>query len=569
MGKVVTRAGDDTSFSWTDERLAIASSSSRNLPFRTMNSSPSARALHDVPVRQPRQTPLAPALVVNTPDGPTVRPVPLLLAEGAKRALHAHAVRDTARAAVLLSADVAVLLGARVLLRALFEVPAVALTATAVTSRVPLESSSSWLAHLHWLLAASDAKAIVAMVLGLAFAGAYRPGDHRRSASVLILGVCVGVLLNGWENLWHVPDAIPVVAAGALVMGLSLYAARVSLDRVVQATRRAWDTPRRALVVGKPWAAREAMESSAFPKSRAFTVLGGIDADASVGESAAEGLLGTLAEMPRMLVDEGVETVILAGSLPHETYRKVVHMADAAGCAVFAIPTTSSLRGFDPELEWYGGEAMIRLSHPGSIAWQMAAKRALDVLGSGIGLLVLAPLFAVIALAIKVTSPGPVFFSQERVGRLGKTFRIYKFRSMVVDAEARKAELMAESVYDSPHLFKVVSDPRITPLGAILRKTSLDELPQLWNVFIGDMSLVGPRPPLPSEVAEYDEHHTVRLSARPGITGPWQVSGRNGITDFETVVELEKEYLRSWSFWQDVGILCRTVPAVVLGRGAC
>jgi exopolysaccharide biosynthesis polyprenyl glycosylphosphotransferase len=567
MGKVVTRAGDDTSFGWTDERLAIASSAPRNLPFRTMNSSASARALHDVPVRQPRQTPLAPALVVNTPDGPTVRPVPLLLAEGAKKALHAHAVRDAARAAVLLSADVAVLLGARVLLRALFEVPAVALTATAVTSRVPLESSSSWLAHLHWLLAASDAKAIVAMVLGLAFAGAYRPGDHRRSASVLILGVCVGVLLNGWENLWHVPDAIPVVAAGALAMGLSLYAARVSLDRVVQATRRAWDTPRRALVVGQPWATQEAMQSSAFPKSRAFTVLGGIDASAERGKVAAEGMLGTLADMPRLLVEEGVETVILAGALPHDTYRNVVHMADAAGCAVFALPTAESLRGFDPELEWYGGEALIRLSHPGSLAWQMAAKRALDIIGSGMGLLVLAPLFAAIALAIRVSSPGPVMFTQLRFGRGGRMFKIYKFRTMVVDAEERKKELAAQNSYDSAHMFKIARDPRITRIGAFLRKTSLDELPQLLNVFKGDMSLVGPRP-LPSEGVEYDEHHTARLAVRPGITGPWQVSGRNQITDFEQVVALEVEYLRAWSFWRDVEILARTVPAVLIGRGA-
>src|SRR5690606_26063332 len=150
-----------------------------------------------------------------------------------------------------------------------------------------------------------------------------------------------------------------------------------------------------------------------FPKSRAFTVLGGIDTAAERGKDAAEGMLGTLVDMPRVLVDEGVESVILAGALPHETYRKVVHMADAAGCAVFALPSTESLRGFDPELEWYGGEAMIRLSHPGAIAWQMAAKRALDVVGSGIGLLVLAPLFAAIAVAIRLTSPGPVFFTQE------------------------------------------------------------------------------------------------------------------------------------------------------------
>src|SRR5690606_27461287 len=212
-----------------------------------MNSSATAGGPAELPLRQTRLTPLAPSLVVNTPDGQTVRPVPLLLAQGAKKALRAHAVRDMARAAVLLGTDVAVLLGVRVLLRALFEVPAIALTATAVASRVPLESSASWLAHVQWLLSASDGKAIVAMVLGLAFAGVYRPGDHRRSASLLILGVSVGVLLNGWENLWQVPNAIPVTALGAVFMGLVLTAARIGLDSVISATRNSWDTPRRAL----------------------------------------------------------------------------------------------------------------------------------------------------------------------------------------------------------------------------------------------------------------------------------------------------------------------------------
>src|SRR5690606_6715382 len=138
----------------------------------------------------------------------------------------------------------------------------------------------------------------------------------------------------------------------------------------------------------------------------------------------------------------------------------------------------------------------------------------LDVVGAGVGLLVLSPLLAAIALAIRFSSPGAAMFTQERFGRGGRLFRIYKFRTMVADADARKKELVSQSVYDSPHMFKMERDPRITRVGAFLRKTSLDELPQLWNVLIGDMSLVGPRP-LPSEGAMYDEHHTVRLSVRP------------------------------------------------------
>jgi len=173
-----------------------------------------------------------------------------------------------------------------------------------------------------------------------------------------------------------------------------------------------------------------------------------------------------------------------------------------------------------------------------------------------------------VAVLLKFDSPGPVFFRQNRVGRGGGLFKIFKFRTMVAGADERREELQQQSIYTDRRLFKIVDDPRVTRLGSLLRRTSLDELPQLYNVLKGDMSLVGPRPPLPSEVALYESHHYARFDVKPGITGPWQVNGRNAITDFERIVELETSYIRNWSLSQDIIILLETVPAVMRMRGA-
>jgi exopolysaccharide biosynthesis polyprenyl glycosylphosphotransferase len=198
-------------------------------------------------------------------------------------------------------------------------------------------------------------------------------------------------------------------------------------------------------------------------------------------------------------------------------------------------------------------------------AW--LAKRTLDVLGSVLGLIVLAPLLLLIALAVKLTSRGPVLFVQDRCGLSGRWFRFYKFRTMVKDAEARKREIEHLNEMEGP-VFKIRRDPRITPLGRVLRKLSLDELPQLWNVLKGEMSLVGPRPPTPDEVARYTSRQAQRLSVMPGITGLWQVSGRSEISNFERWIDLDLEYARTWSLWLDLRILLKTMVVVALLRGA-
>ena len=193
-------------------------------------------------------------------------------------------------------------------------------------------------------------------------------------------------------------------------------------------------------------------------------------------------------------------------------------------------------------------------------------KRALDVVGAALGLVLLAPVFAVVAVVIRADDRGPVFFRQTRVGRGGAEFSILKFRTMCTDAEARMAALTQSNEGAGP-LFKMKDDPRVTRVGAFLRKTSLDELPQLWNVLTGSMSLVGPRPALPREVALYEDFADRRLLVTPGITGLWQVSGRSDL-DWADGVRLDLHYVENWSFAHDVVILARTIPSVMRSRGA-
>ena len=193
-------------------------------------------------------------------------------------------------------------------------------------------------------------------------------------------------------------------------------------------------------------------------------------------------------------------------------------------------------------------------------------KRLIDVIGSFIMIVLLSPLFAAIAVAIKVVSQGPVFFPQKRVGHHGDAFTMYKFRSMVVDAEKLKKKLAKQNHRTGP-AFKMKNDPRVIPLGNFLRRTSLDELPQLFNVLKGDMTLVGPRPPLPEEVSRYDLWHQKRMDVTPGITCIWQVRSRHN-KNFDHWVREDIEYIRRRSLWLDVKILLRTIPAVLSGKGA-
>lgn len=193
-------------------------------------------------------------------------------------------------------------------------------------------------------------------------------------------------------------------------------------------------------------------------------------------------------------------------------------------------------------------------------------KRSIDILGALLGLAIAAAVAVPVAVAMLLESPGPLLYSQVRCGLKGRHFRMWKFRSMVVGAEKLKHLVTNQA---KGHIFKNEKDPRITRVGRCLRRTSLDELPQFWNVLAGDMSLVGTRPPTPDEVAAYDDFHWQRLNVKPGMTGEWQVHGRSGVKDFEDIVQMDLDYQRKWSIFYDISLICKTIWVVLSKDGAC
>lgn len=218
-------------------------------------------------------------------------------------------------------------------------------------------------------------------------------------------------------------------------------------------------------------------------------------------------------------------------------------------------------------LEPLGDYSVINASISQGSAGELIIKRIVDIVASIFGLLITGILFLIFAPIIKLQSPGPVFFSQQRVGKNGKIFKMYKFRSMYADAEERKKELMDQNQMQGL-MFKMDNDPRIMPIGKFIRKTSIDEFPQFWNIFKGDMSLVGTRPPTLDEYKQYDPHHLSRLAIKPGLTGMWQTSGRSEITDFEEIVRLDNEYIRNFSLFLDIKLIFKTFITVLGMKGS-
>lgn len=226
-------------------------------------------------------------------------------------------------------------------------------------------------------------------------------------------------------------------------------------------------------------------------------------------------------------------------------------------------------------IEKMGGYHVITTSVKTAESWELACKRLMDIIGGLVGLVLTGIAYLFVAPAIKIASPGPVFFKQQRVGKNGRIFNIYKFRSMYLNAEERKKELMDYNEMQGL-MFKMENDPRIIGsekgpgkgIGNFIRKTSIDELPQFWNILKGDMSLVGTRPPTVNEFEQYDFHHKIRLSIKPGLTGMWQVSGRSEITDFEEIVRLDTKYIENWSLGLDIKLILKTIKVVLDRKGS-
>ncbi|MFT3888309.1 MAG: sugar transferase [Arachnia sp.] len=279
-------------------------------------------------------------------------------------------------------------------------------------------------------------------------------------------------------------------------------------------------------------------------------------------------ILGTVNDVVRLVEESAVHTVIFAeGSFPDsQHFKRMAWELEEHSAHMIVAPALTDISANRMTARPVAGLPLVHVERPQAMQASRWGKRLFDIVGSGILMLLASPLVAVVALAIKLEDRGPIFFSQTRVGRRGEEFQCLKIRSMVVDAEARKAELEAQNE-GAGVLFKMARDPRITRVGAIIRRLSIDEIPQFWNVFRGDMSLVGPRPALPKEVALYDRDAERRLDVRPGLTGLWQVSGRSDLPWDETV-RLDAYYVDNWSFMQDLAIMLRTARAVVSSRGA-
>jgi lipopolysaccharide/colanic/teichoic acid biosynthesis glycosyltransferase len=279
-------------------------------------------------------------------------------------------------------------------------------------------------------------------------------------------------------------------------------------------------------------------------------------------------LVGQIDNIGPALSAASAQGLIIIANLPFTKLERVVSHCFRLGATVSVLPATlKALSGTQLELRQSAIGSFLRLRPVRLDIPQLAVKRAMDLSLTFLGLAVIWPVFPLVALAIKLDSRGPVFFRQVRAGVGGRPFEIVKFRTMRVGADKEKESLQHLNEYPDERLFKIKVDPRVTRLGRFLRQSSLDELPQLWNVLNGDMSLVGPRPCVPEELKHYCAHDLTRLFVVPGVTGPWQVGGRNEILDFNQVVRLERDYIQNWSILKDLEILARTVPAV-FRRGA-
>ncbi len=497
--------------------------------------------------------PLSPNRSLSAPAGPGAVER-LALSRRAHRIMRLHLVRSAVRITVLMAGDAAALLLLRLLLKGVRDEAWLGSTAATVMMELVPQGALPLV------------QLLPAVLLGLMVLDTYGASDRRRDAGRLVAGASLGLGLPFWSYLWShfTPLALPGFVILAMVIGTALIVERHLIDQVVRSLWPIGPGAAKALLIGKPEYTKRALEHPALSDAREFAFGGMLDPEEFGHQAGKRGF----SKLCRTLKRYRADTVVLSGPLDDEALSIVIDAAGAAGCQLFAIPRAFALGGVESQMVWRRGAPLIALNRPGLRGRQLLIKRTLDVLVSSLGIALLSPVFLMVSLAVYISSPGPIFFRQTRVGLGGRLFKITKFRSMVHDAEAKRDDLSTLSVYSDLRLFKVKDDPRVTRLGAFLRRTSLDELPQLWNALVGDMSLVGPRPPLPCEVELYEEHHYTRFDVKPGITGPWQVNGRNLITDFEQVIQLETEYIREWTIWKDLGLLLKTVPAVLYMRGA-
>jgi exopolysaccharide biosynthesis polyprenyl glycosylphosphotransferase len=347
-----------------------------------------------------------------------------------------------------------------------------------------------------------------------------------------------------------------------------LMSERLALFALLRFARRLGRNTRNVLVVGSGPRAVAVKRRIELNPHWGLRVIGYLDdADAPVSPEIDPASIRKLVEVRRILRDEVVDEVIIAA--PRSMFGEIAPVVSACGEAGVPFNLLSDVFGDylpPPQVTRFGTLAALRFAPVHHSPARIALKRGLDIVGASVGLALSAPVIALAAAAVRLSSPGPAFFRQTRCGLYGRRFTLYKLRTMVNEAEALKEALAHLNEMSGP-VFKVKNDPRITPLGRWLRRFSIDELPQFWNVLCGHMSLVGPRPPLPHEVAQYETFERRRLSMRPGLTCLWQVRGRNRVTSFDDWVRMDLEYIDGWSLTLDLRILVQTIPTVLRATG--
>ncbi|MDR1999328.1 MAG: sugar transferase [Frankiaceae bacterium] len=419
--------------------------------------------------------------------------------------------------------------------------------------RVCLLLAAGWL----WALQASGAYEVRHLTAG------YEEFKRVARGSLLLAGCAAVVCYVGKL----------AVARGFIAMivplGIaSLFASRLCARRLVRSRRTHGDWMYRIVAVGSRDGVNQLIQSTAAHRGAGLRVIGACldDADMSTPLAAGVPVLGIAASAATIAEAAQADAVALAGStMPPYRIRELGWSLEGAGRELIMAPGLTEVAGPRVHVSPVEGLPLMWVDQPQFTGMAQLAKRAIDVVGSVVILLLATPLLAVTALAIRLDTRGPVLFAQKRLGRNGEPFMVCKFRTMVDGAHAQRAELLDQNETDG-HLFKIRDDPRITRVGKVLRQLSIDELPQLWNVLRGQMSLVGPRP-LVAEDSNYHGSARRRLLVRPGMTGLWQVSGRSGLS-WEDAVRLDLYYVENWSIGFDLIIIARTVRAVLHRHGA-
>lgn len=392
--------------------------------------------------------------------------------------------------------------------------------------------------------------------------------DEMRSvmrAGVLALAVAAfpAAITNSLGVVATSVIAVPVATVSSLIVR---FAARKNLHRQQRAGRNV----RRVIVVGSAYAALDLTSVMARESQAGMQVVGVCVPRSDIDRARDSGLavLGDLDQVPGMIGHHGADAVAVTGSdaTRHNYLRELAWSLEGAGVELLVHPGLVEVAGPRMHIRPYVGLPLLYVEHPHFTGWRRFVKRATDLALTLVGGVLISPVLALIALAIKLEDGGPVIFKQSRVGLDGSTFTMYKFRSMHTDAESRLAQLRASNPAIGL-MFKLQQDPRVTRVGRFLRTYSLDELPQLANVILGQMSLVGPRPPLQSEVDGYEHQARRRLLVTPGLTGLWQVNGRS-LLSWEETVRLDLRYVENWTLTMDLLILWKTIFAVAARRGA-